>query len=118
MSRGTRPTWVTGTTPDAEVYRQVRAFARRREHPALELQAGLTAPQRWLVTMLRFYQRHLSSRVGRKCIFQPSCSSYAILAVATNGITMGGREAFGRWRRCRPFSSGGIDYPRGFDVPR
>jgi hypothetical protein len=31
----------------------------RREHPAADLQAGLTGPQRWLVTMLRFYQRHL-----------------------------------------------------------
>ena len=117
MNRDTQLTWVMGMAPDAEVYREVLVFARRREHPDLDLPGGLTITQRWLVTMLRFYQRHLSSRIGRKCIFEPSCSSYAILAVATNGITIGGREAFHRWRGCRPVSAGGADYPKGCDVP-
>jgi putative membrane protein insertion efficiency factor len=107
-----------GTAPDAEVYREVLVFARRRDHPDLDLPGRLTGAQHWVIAMLRFYQRHLSSRVARKCIFEPSCSSYAMLAVATNGITVGGREAFHRWRRCRPISTGGTDYPKGCDVPR
>jgi putative membrane protein insertion efficiency factor len=116
MNKRAQPTWVTGAAPSYELYLEIQALALRRDHPKLDLPDGLTAPQRSLVAVLRFYQRYLSRRVGRKCVFEPSCSSYAVLAVASNGVKAGGREALDRWRRCRPVSAGGPDYPRGCDV--
>ncbi len=117
MNRRGQPSWVMGRTPDAQVYREVLTFARHGEHPDLDLPDGLNVRQSALLAILRFYQRQLSRRMGRKCIFEPSCSTYAMLAVANNGVATGAREAFGRWRRCRPISAGGTDYPRGCDVP-
>jgi uncharacterized protein len=117
MRRPQQTTWVAGASPDADVYCAVLAAVERREQPAPDLPGDLTAAQRLVVGTLRFYQRHVSRHTKRRCIFEPSCSSYALLAVASNGVSTGTREALDRWRRCRPTSAGGPDHPKGCDVP-
>jgi hypothetical protein len=43
------------------------------------------------------------------CRFLPTCSEYAIEAVKTRGIVVGGAKAFWRVLRCNPLCCGGYD---------
>ncbi len=43
------------------------------------------------------------------CIFLPTCSEYAYVAVARHGWMRGGRLAVGRVARCHPLGKGGLD---------
>ena len=68
---------------------------------------------RILLAALAFYRRWLSPAVHvlspGGCRFQPTCSEYAAVAIATHGPLRG--SAFALWRllRCHPFSRGGLD---------
>ena len=44
-----------------------------------------------------------------QCIFLPTCSEYAHVAIARHGWLRGGRLAVQRIARCHPFSKGGLD---------
>jgi putative component of membrane protein insertase Oxa1/YidC/SpoIIIJ protein YidD len=68
---------------------------------------------KWLaiaVRVLRWYRTRISPALGQRCVFEPSCSRYAELALRQKPT----REAFGstvrRLRRCRP-GYGGVDLP-------
>jgi putative membrane protein insertion efficiency factor len=53
------------------------------------------------------YQRLLSpfaDRVGARCRFTPSCSRYAEIVIARDGIVRGGWTALARIARCNPFT--------------
>ena len=43
------------------------------------------------------------------CIFLPTCSEYAYIALARYGVWRGGRMALARIARCHPMSKGGLD---------
>ncbi len=43
------------------------------------------------------------------CIFLPTCSEYAYVALARHGLWRGGRLALARIARCHPLSKGGFD---------
>lgn len=60
----------------------------------------------WLI---RFYQLTLSSLMGRRCRFEPSCSHYAQEAVLRFGVWRGGWLAARRVARCGPFGGSGFD---------
>ncbi|HTX75687.1 MAG TPA: membrane protein insertion efficiency factor YidD [Terracidiphilus sp.] len=68
---------------------------------------------RVLLVLLAFYQRLLSPALHSLglggCRFQPTCSEYAVRAIAMHGPWRG--SAFALWRllRCHPFSRGGLD---------
>jgi putative membrane protein insertion efficiency factor len=65
---------------------------------------------RSLVTgAIRFYQYALSPLVGPACRFYPSCSQYALDAVARFGVLRGGWLAARRLARCHPWNPGGFD---------
>ena len=68
---------------------------------------------RMLLAALAFYRRWLSPAVhslsAGGCRFQPTCSEYAAVAIATHGPLRGSALAFGRLLRCHPFSRGGLD---------
>lgn len=49
---------------------------------------------------LRLYQVVLSSQDGPRCMFHPSCSEYAKLALAEHGIFTGSLMAIDRYMRC------------------
>lgn len=68
---------------------------------------------RVLLALLAFYQRWVSPAVhsltAGQCRFQPTCSEYAAVAIATHGPVRGSGLALWRLLRCHPFSRGGLD---------
>lgn len=65
----------------------------------------------WLVLApVVFYRRVLSPLKGAPtCRFLPTCSEYAIEAVRTRGLIVGGLLASRRICRCHPFGGSGFD---------
>ena len=61
------------------------------------------------ITALRAYRRWLSPILPRACRFHPTCSEYAIAAIAAHGLLRGVKLAILRLLRCQPFSRGGFD---------
>jgi hypothetical protein len=59
--------------------------------------------------LLRGYRRFVSPFLPRACRFHPTCSQYAIEAIAAHGFRRGVRLGFLRLLRCQPFSRGGFD---------
>jgi putative membrane protein insertion efficiency factor len=62
-----------------------------------------------LIALLRFYKRFISPLLGPRCRFMPSCSEYAMQAIAMHGPARGSWLAARRLGRCHPFHPGGID---------
>lgn len=59
-----------------------------------------------LLSLIRFYQRHISPALPRRCRFIPTCSQYAVEAIEKYGALKGGFLAFRRFMRCHPFYKG------------
>ncbi len=59
--------------------------------------------------MVRAYQVTLSPWLGRQCRYHPTCSTYAIEALAEHGAISGAALAARRLARCHPFARGGYD---------
>ena len=59
--------------------------------------AGLSAP-------IRFYRRFLSPLTPPSCRFHPTCSAYALEAIAAHGPWRGLLLALRRLARCHPIS--------------
>ena len=68
---------------------------------------------RLVVALIRRYQRSVSSHRRPRCVFEPTCSTYAVLAIESNGVRRGLIEAIGRLWRCRAENLGVVDYPKG-----
>ncbi|MCL2340336.1 MAG: membrane protein insertion efficiency factor YidD [Proteobacteria bacterium] len=62
-----------------------------------------------LIALFRGYQYCISPLLPPACRFVPSCSQYAIEAVAKYGAIRGTLLALWRIARCHPFSRGGYD---------
>jgi hypothetical protein len=59
---------------------------------------------------IHLYQRTLSplaARAGLRCRFTPTCSRYAEIVIARDGIVRGGLEALTRIVRCGPWTAPG-----------
>lgn len=95
-----------------QAIREARPRQRLQVEPPLKVGLG----RRLAIAVIGLYQRRLSARVGRKCMLEPSCSRYAALAIAHNGLWRGSREVWWRLRRCRPENEGKIDYPEGVRI--
>lgn len=64
------------------------------------------------VWLIRFYQKHLRGFHNRECIYRPSCSNYAILAIEKYGAVKGIRYGWLRIKRCNgALYQGGADFP-------
>ena len=61
------------------------------------------------VLPLRVYQVMVSPLLPRACRFEPTCSVYALQAIARYGVAKGGWLAARRLARCQPRSTGGYD---------
>lgn len=64
---------------------------------------------RLFMIIIRFYQIYLSQYYLGKCIYEPSCSHYAMEAIQTFGVIKGMRLAIGRLLRCQSKYEGGLD---------
>jgi putative membrane protein insertion efficiency factor len=62
-----------------------------------------------LITLIRGYQRFISPLFLPVCRFQPTCSQYAIEAIARFGPIQGSWLAIRRITRCHPLHPGGYD---------
>ena len=58
---------------------------------------------------VRIYQWTLRPLIGSNCRFHPSCSDYALQALAIHGAWRGGLLAAWRILRCNPWVAGGYD---------
>jgi putative membrane protein insertion efficiency factor len=64
---------------------------------------------RFLIGLIRVYQRFISPLLGANCRFDPTCSRYAVDAIRKYGAIRGCFMAAWRILRCHPFSRGGYD---------
>jgi len=62
-----------------------------------------------LIALFRGYQYLVSPLFPPACRFVPTCSQYAIEAVAKHGAIRGTLLALWRIARCHPFTRGGYD---------
>jgi uncharacterized protein len=65
--------------------------------------------RRLAILPIRAYQRLLSPLLPRRCKYEPTCSRYAVEAIAELGVARGAVLAAWRVLRCNPWSHGGYD---------
>lgn len=73
------------------------------------LPTSLSWPCRFVIALLRGYKHVLSPLLPPACRFIPTCSQYALDAVAKHGVPRGLLLACWRLLRCHPLSKGGYD---------
>ena len=66
--------------------------------------------KRMLIWCVHLYQNKASDATRLKCVFEPSCSEYMIMAVNKYGFICGVYKGIRRLFRCHP-PNGGKDYP-------
>ena len=59
-----------------------------------------------LLSLIRFYRRHVSPTTPPSCRFTPTCSAYAYEAINKYGALKGGWLSVKRLCRCHPFYKG------------
>lgn len=69
----------------------------------------MTPLARIVALPVRAYRAVFSPWVGHNCRYQPTCSAYALEALAKHGAIKGGWLAARRIVRCHPFGGSGID---------
>lgn len=74
-------------------------FIRLQHGPAVSAMRGA----------VRAYQYTLRPFIGAHCRHYPSCSEYALEALATHGAIRGAGLAAARILRCNPWHKGGYD---------
>lgn len=62
-----------------------------------------------LIGCIRAYQFTLSPFLGGSCRFLPTCSAYAMEAIAAHGAWRGTALALRRIARCHPLGKSGFD---------
>lgn len=69
---------------------------------------SVTVAQSLVLAPIRFYRRFLSALKPRPtCRYLPTCSEYAVEAIETRGVLVGGAKAMWRICRCNPLFHGG-----------
>ena len=66
---------------------------------SLEQASGIVKSAFW------FYKVFISSQDSQSCVFSPSCSEYAVLAIESQGFLKGTLNTFDRMTRCHGLHS-------------
>ena len=61
------------------------------------------------IGIIKLYQILISPLLGPNCRFHPTCSHYAIEAIAKHGVFKGGYLSVRRLIKCQPLHEGGLD---------
>jgi putative component of membrane protein insertase Oxa1/YidC/SpoIIIJ protein YidD len=72
---------------------------------------GILVCRKAAIGAIKLYQRYAPEDIRRKCLFKPTCSEYAILAIKKYGLIIGLIKTYNRlFKRCkgRIYT---IDYP-------
>jgi putative membrane protein insertion efficiency factor len=69
----------------------------------------MSAAAQILSLPIKAYRYALSPMLGVNCRYVPSCSEYALEALARHGAARGGYLTLRRLCRCHPFGSHGYD---------
>jgi uncharacterized protein len=81
--------------------------------------ALLRVPQRLLIGLVKGYRLLLSPWLGSSCRFTPTCSVYALEALAEHGAAGGSYLTVARLVRCHPWCEGGHDpVPQSLHAPK
>jgi putative membrane protein insertion efficiency factor len=64
---------------------------------------------RFFIWLIKLYQMALSPYFGQQCRFDPTCSQYAIEAIAHHGVIRGVGYTLRRLSHCHPWHNGGHD---------
>lgn len=70
---------------------------------------GPSLARRALSAPIHAYRYAISPMMAPACRFFPSCSEYALEAIARHGALSGGWLAARRLCRCHPWNPGGLD---------
>ena len=62
-----------------------------------------------LLSLIRFYQKHISPLLPPMCRYYPTCSNYAVEAIRVHGAFKGTLLAVLRLMRCNILFPGGYD---------
>ena len=65
--------------------------------------------KRICISLIRFYQKHISPALPSCCRYVPTCSQYAIEAIEKRGVFVGIFLAVKRLLRCHPWGGSGFD---------
>lgn len=63
----------------------------------------------FLIILIKGYQQLISPILGPRCRYWPSCSHYALEAIARFGAAAGTSMALRRLLRCHPWGGHGVD---------
>lgn len=66
--------------------------------------------KRVIIFLVKYYQNHKPERLEGVCVFEPTCSTYMILAIEKYGLLKGFWKGIKRLSMCH-HPNGGIDYP-------
>ena len=61
------------------------------------------------IVPIRLYQWCISPLLPAACRYQPTCSQYAVEAIAHHGLVRGGWLTLRRLSRCHPWGGAGYD---------
>ncbi len=75
------------------------------------LQTLIRLPACTLIGLAHLYQKLLSPVLGRRCRFEPTCSTYFIESIRKHGAIRGTYRGTRRICRCHPWHPGGYDPP-------
>ena len=65
-----------------------------------------------VVLLIKYYQRYLRKYHNRVCIYEPTCSEYAIAVIKQFGALRGMYYGYLRLKRCNgALFQGGMDWP-------
>lgn len=65
--------------------------------------------KKFMIGLVKGYQRIISPLLGKNCRFMPTCSEYFIEAIEKYGVFKGTYLGSKRILRCHPFNPGGYD---------
>ena len=78
--------------------------------PAVSIGCAIRSAPGWVATaLIRAYQLVLSPVMGSACRYEPSCSTYAMVAIERYGVLRGSWLAVRRLFCCHPLGGFGMD---------